>query len=192
MILYTLLPGLSASARDWSLLSSLTLIPTTAPPALSVAWTLTHEMLFYGVFLTFYVTRAFAPIIAVWAALIVIGGWIMGAGGIVLAPINLDSSPACSRRRGPVPAVAFGVRAPGPRVLGSAASLLWLGSGGHMRVWFRAVARARAAGPRPDGGTGRLTAPPWLMLLGNSSYAIYLVHNPWLRWVRGSWRGSRR
>ncbi len=179
VILYTLLPGLSASARDWSLLSSLTLIPTTAPPALSVAWTLTHEMLFYGVFLTFYVTRAFAPIIAVWAALIVIGGWIMGAGGIVLAPINLEfiagMLAAVAARSLPSRSV-FALLALG--VLGSAASLLWLGSGGHMRVWFGLSLALVLPGLVRMEAQGRLTAPPWLMLLGNSSYAIYLVHNP--------------
>ena len=44
--LYLMLPSVSQGSRDWSLLTSLTLIPTERPPALPVAWTLIHEMTF--------------------------------------------------------------------------------------------------------------------------------------------------
>lgn len=56
--LYTLLPGVSASGgREYSLLSSLLLLPADKPPALSVAWTLIHELMFYIVFLTYFFSR---------------------------------------------------------------------------------------------------------------------------------------
>lgn len=56
--LYAVLPGFSASGgRDFSLMSSLLLLPADRPPALSVAWTLVHEMQFYAVFLLFFLSR---------------------------------------------------------------------------------------------------------------------------------------
>lgn len=179
VILYTLLPGVSASAREWSLLSSLTLLPTAAPPALSVAWTLMHEMLFYTIFLLFYFTRVFGLIMCAWAALIVLVGWNMGLGGIVLAPINLEFI------AGMLAAIA--VRSLPPRwlihllaigVLGSVASLVWLGSEGNTRVWFGLSLALVLPGLVWMEAQGRFTMPAWLMLLGNSSYAVYLVHLP--------------
>ncbi len=47
-----------------------------------------------------------------------------------------------------------------------------------MRVWFGLSLALVLPGLVRMEAQGRLTAPPWLMLLGNSSYAIYLVHNP--------------
>jgi exopolysaccharide production protein ExoZ len=56
--LYAALPGFSASGgREFSWVSSLLLLPADQPPALSVAWTLVHEMQFYTVFLLFFLSR---------------------------------------------------------------------------------------------------------------------------------------
>ena len=72
--LYLALPGLSARTREWSLLTSLTLVPTGAPPALAAAWTLEHEMMFYVLFLAFFLARrAFPALIALWVASILVG-----------------------------------------------------------------------------------------------------------------------
>lgn len=50
--LYAALPALSASGgREFSVLSSVLLLPADRPPALSVAWTLVHELMFYTVLL---------------------------------------------------------------------------------------------------------------------------------------------
>lgn len=49
LLLYTLMPGFSSSDRTISILTSLTLLPH-GNPALSVAWTLVFEMFFYLVY----------------------------------------------------------------------------------------------------------------------------------------------
>lgn len=49
-LLYTILPQLSAASRDWAWLPTLTLAPVNQSTALSVAWTLKHETLFYTIF----------------------------------------------------------------------------------------------------------------------------------------------
>jgi len=56
--LYAALPGLSASGgREFSYVSSVLLLPADLPPALSVAWTLVHELMFYAVFMLWFVSR---------------------------------------------------------------------------------------------------------------------------------------
>jgi exopolysaccharide production protein ExoZ len=50
--LYIALPSLSHGQAEWGYLTSLTLIPTEKRPALFVAWSLIHEMLFYNIFFT--------------------------------------------------------------------------------------------------------------------------------------------
>ena len=71
--LYAWLPSFSASAdRGYSLLSSLLLIPADGPPALSVAWTLVHELMFYAVFLLYFLGKRWLVVgLLAWAALIV-------------------------------------------------------------------------------------------------------------------------
>lgn len=55
LALYALLPEVSRGARQsLSVLSSITLLPSDAPPALNVAWTLVHEVLFYTLFSLFF------------------------------------------------------------------------------------------------------------------------------------------
>jgi|AGTN01.1.fsa_nt_gi Predicted acyltransferases len=49
ILLYTFLPGVSNSDREFSLVTSLTLIPY-GNPALAVAWTLIFEMCFYTIY----------------------------------------------------------------------------------------------------------------------------------------------
>ena len=47
LVLYALFPDLSHGNRDVGILPSLLLVPTEKSPALSVSWSLMHEMLFY-------------------------------------------------------------------------------------------------------------------------------------------------
>lgn len=65
--LYVLFPGISAGNREWNWVTSLTLAPF-GRPALSVAWTLQHEMVFYAVFAAAYFTGRLW-ILAIWGVL---------------------------------------------------------------------------------------------------------------------------
>jgi hypothetical protein len=75
IFLYAAMPGFSrATDQDYSLISSLLLLPADRPPALSVAWTLVHELIFYFVFLLFFISRRFLIYgLLVWAILIFFG-----------------------------------------------------------------------------------------------------------------------
>lgn len=68
--LYFVFPSISNSERDISLLTSLTLIPY-GNPALAVAWTLIFEMFFYTVFaLNFISKKTWAYFLIIWIGII--------------------------------------------------------------------------------------------------------------------------
>lgn len=70
IFLYFAFPAASESDREFSLLTSLTLIPD-GKPALSVAWTLIHEMMFYLLFLFWFVSKkAWYYFLVIWTFLI--------------------------------------------------------------------------------------------------------------------------
>ncbi len=72
LIVYTLLPGYSNGNRDLSVLTSLTLIPNGSP-ALSVAWTLSFEISFYLLFsISFYSKKVWNYFIFFWFFLILL------------------------------------------------------------------------------------------------------------------------
>ncbi|WP_269686374.1 acyltransferase family protein [Flavobacterium lacustre] len=72
LVIYTLLPSFSNGNRDISLLTSLTLIPQ-GNPALSVAWTLSFELCFYLLFsISFYSKKAWNWFVLVWFLAIII------------------------------------------------------------------------------------------------------------------------
>jgi hypothetical protein len=68
---YILFPGLSMSARSWGWLPTLTLFPV-GEPALSVAWTLQHEIVFYAVIWLLFSLRKLFWGFFLWAAAILL------------------------------------------------------------------------------------------------------------------------
>ena len=182
---YALFPSVSQGNRDVSLWSSLLLVPDHGAPALSVAWTLIHEAMFYLVFCVFFVSnRFFLGFVALWSCAIAVAAWTVPAEDMApfwqrfLAPVNLEfvmgMGIAYLARRVRTGAawplfsagvVTFGLLVAWPyslecRVLyGVSFSLLVLGA-------VLLEAQRRRAFPR------------WGILLGDASYSIYLVHNP--------------
>jgi len=70
LILYSLFESVSAADRELSWLTSLTLIPH-GMPALSVAWTLVYEMMFYVLFILWFISqRGFNYFIIIWTMMI--------------------------------------------------------------------------------------------------------------------------
>jgi len=186
LLVYIFLPGLSAvPAHQVSAASSVLLVPATAPPALAVAWTLVHEMLFYTVFAVRYLSqKAFVCAIATWAAcILVVSLWLAPANpALVYATsiLNLEfmlgllaawlATKAVVARSPFLVAVLALTLASGALglPLGLDAKRLVLAAG--LSLLVVACVSAEAA--------GRLTAPRWIVFLGGASYAIYLVHVP--------------
>jgi len=72
LVLYSVFPQVSNSDRDISVLTSLTLIPD-GNPALSVAWTLTFELCFYLLFsISFWSRKSWNYFVIFWFTLIVL------------------------------------------------------------------------------------------------------------------------
>jgi len=183
MAMYLLLPGLSAAERDWSLLSSLTLIPTGGPPALSVAWTLQHELVFYLLFALLLATGRIALGLWIWSAMIV-AAWAIGLNSerplsVLFGLINLEfgmgvlAAMAVAKRKQistPVLLAAAIAAFTAFSISGEREHSVLFGAG----IAFTLVPLCRAE------LAGRIDVPSGLVLLGNASYALYLIHNPLL------------
>jgi exopolysaccharide production protein ExoZ len=186
MILYQTFPSISQSQRDWGVLTSLTLFPTVQTTSLIIAWTLINEMMFYTMFLASYFVRRIVSIVFIlfWSMAIFIAwwfGWSLPAVPLYqyfFSSLNLEfiagmaSAFAYSRlsARWSIPLIVVGVV--------SIVAYFFAFSPPHYRVWFGmsvapivigAAMLEREHSPRPIG---------WLLMLGNASYAIYLVHYP--------------
>jgi len=181
-LLYLMLPGLSQAERTPGLLTSATLLPSNSPPALSVAWTLVHEMIFYAVFSLWFVSRRLLfGVLLFWTAAIAVlwfNDWELSrAGRYFFSPLNLCFLLgiavyrfACRWKIGGL-ATAFVAVAGGALVLAQAwqpePARFWVAVG------FGAIVFAAAM---PAAARMRLWKP--LVTLGAASYAVYLVHDP--------------
>ncbi len=182
--LYLQFPGLTQGDRAWGWLTSLTLIPSAYPPALSVAWTLSFEMMFYLFFLLFYATRFFWPLVGGWAFIVLLNEGLAQSGAllrpkplIVFDPLILEFI------AGMIAAYLFGrnLRLPWlvPSVIGLGFGVVFA----FLPEAHRAFLGVMAIGPAVLGlalleRQVGLRLPLIFGLLGASSYAIYLVHNP--------------
>ena len=196
LALYAMFPSVSASERAPGVLTSLTLLPTNHPPALSVAWTLVHEVVFYALFALVFVSRTLlATVIVAWVAAIIalnLAGTPLPLGlKYVLSPINLcfvtgvltcllvrrDPPPWLLRGWGAVALVVLVLQAARP-------------APDPFLVTFAFAGLVAAA---TDPAVSRLDPGRFLVLLGSASYSIYLVHNPTLsiasRGVARVWAG---
>jgi hypothetical protein len=189
LLLYAALPGFSESGgRDYSLLSSLLLLPADLPPALSVAWTLVHEIQFYAVFLLFYLScRWLMGFLLLWAGIILFSNLTFAPTGWARYPLSLMNIE-----------FMFGVLAAwivngsGLRVTPSwwlaagatlALAMLVLMSPGNLPFVRLAFAFGLALVVVGFALIERGRTLPWpalFLLLGNASYSIYLIHNPLL------------
>jgi exopolysaccharide production protein ExoZ len=187
MIVYATLPEFSPVQFDWGVWTSLTLLPDKRSPALIVAWTLRHEMVFYALFLLSYVTPRFGLLVAAWV-LAIVSTWSIAwkpevpSLRILLAPINLEFVAgliaACAYARLSTrwwPAML------GLGVAGVAISIaISIAAFGHdtARVAFGISLAPIVLSVALLERQKALTPVNWLLLLGNASYAIYLVHYP--------------
>lgn len=182
LVLYWLFPEVSGVERTPGVLTSLTLLPTTDPPALSVAWTLIHEMIFYCVFSIFFISKpVLSVVLAAWAGLIALQFWsgepLEREGlGYVLSPVNLcfllGVATYYLTRRGVPTGIAIASLCLGLLALAFEAAdatpdrvILALG--------FAALIVCAASAWAQRHTPGR-----FLLFAGAASYSIYLVHNP--------------
>jgi len=169
-LLYLALPGVSGSHREWSWLPTLTLAPVDAETALSVAWTLKHEVLFYLLFGLFYFSGLLPLGLAVWALCIAIG-----PDHLPFHAVNLEFF------FGIAAAIAYRSRRAHPILALAALAFLglwiWAGAVEGYRLLIGAAFACLIA-PLADWERRGLRIPAWLVLLGAASYSLYLIHLP--------------
>jgi exopolysaccharide production protein ExoZ len=182
---YWLLPDLSrAPDRHIGILKSLFLLPTSGEPALVVAWTLVYEMLFYTIFLIFFVSgRLLALVVALWVAAVAVartvGGTAAAASPLaahLLDPLILEFvAGMCAAW------AARNLVVRGGHVL-AAGLLLFVAAvfeGMHLhRVGFAPALALVVLGSVLIERSGSLKMPRAAVLLGDASYALYLIHVP--------------
>ena len=206
LAVHVLVPAYSAAgAKQFSVLSSLLLVPADRPPILTVAWSLVHEMLFYGVFLLFFLSRrVFAVALLLWAGAILTANlnqapdnWLRYPLSILNIEFMLGVSAAWlvtsrfSRCR-PEWLVLGGI---GIAILGLLAMNTY--SLSAFRIDFAFGLAIMIVGFAKWEVAASPAWPALLILMGNASYSIYLVHNPVLsitqrasRYVGSNWVGG--
>lgn len=186
--LYAALPGFSASGgREFSVLSSVLLLPMDLPPALSVAWTLVHELLFYTVFMLWFISRpAFWYGLALWASAILAVQFFGEATGWLGYPMSLLN---LEFMLGVLAASYYGraslrfctaMMVAGGLLASVMLFLLYAGYAAGHRLGLALGLAAMMYGIARWEQHRAIAWPLMLMAIGNASYSIYLVHNPLL------------
>lgn len=175
----------SNNDRDWSIITSMTLLPLSKPPALSVAWTLQHELVFYAIFALGFFSRRLSIVLITWCCAIGIFA-VLGIGKAapyshVFSLVNIEFM------FGMFAAIIFTrekLRSSQWPYLIAAASLLTWGIAFHFERNASAIGGIAIAAlilpivnrdQKYSTRYGKVT-----LLLGSASYAVYLVHNPLL------------
>jgi len=187
---YLAFPAVSAADRDWGWLASLFLLPTPQPPALSIAWTLQHEMVFYLLFAALFFSGNLVLGCAAWAlAIIAINLAVMPGDAGLWAPLKFPFALINLEFLFGMVAAHLAMRpGPRPRVLGSwvllclglatLAVFIVIGTPRELSAIFGlAIALVLVPVVRLE-ARGALKAGPWLMFLGGASYSLYLVNAP--------------
>lgn len=169
-LLYTFAPQLSAGLRNWSWLSTLTLLPSGREPALSVAWTLQHELVFYALFALLFFRGWLWPGMLLWGAIIVMAS----STAIPLAMINLEFL------MGMLAAVAFrkGWTSTALLVPSMLAFACWALMGAERNESVVVGAGIALLIPVLAGWErhGRVQVGRIWQFMGEASYSLYLVH----------------
>ena len=185
---YFLIPSMSAVERNISFISSIFLIPMDGKPGLSVAWTLIHEVIFYSVFLLYFISsKVFYTALAIWALVITLVQFISFESGwysyffsilnleFMMGVIAVKSIKHVKKNNlGKVFSIIG--------VVIAVIALIYLSDVGtnYLRLIFAFGMSLLMIGFIDMEERIKIRWSALLLLLGNASYSIYLIHNPLL------------
>ncbi|WP_171956260.1 acyltransferase family protein [Stenotrophomonas maltophilia] len=193
VVLMALIPSMvNTSYAGQSVLASYLLIPHGQLPVLTVGWTLVHEVYFYAVFagiIAFVPERIVPAVLLLWAALIAAAAWFAPAPAtpahtLVVNPLTFEfiAGAMLGLYWRHIPAwMAWPLLAAGVATATVASATLPESGPATMAVGTRVVCFGSAsllllAGAIRLEANGGLHTPRWLVLLGDSSYSLYLTH----------------
>ena len=171
--------GVSAASHHWTWLSSLTLLPSSGQPALSVAWTLQHELVFYGLMAIFLRFNVVVVGLACWFAAIAAMTFVKKSDVPGLSWIDIEFIIGFAAAR---------IHLSGQKANFACALLGLLVSGAAIIVPFTVARLAFSAGlamvilpilKLELSGSFHFSARS--LFVGAASYSLYLVHVPVLR-----------
>lgn len=187
-ISYFLLPGLSESGeRNINLITTIFLLPVEGLTILNVGWTLVHEVMFYLFFLLFfYSTRVFYIFVLFWIASILIIN-LSDAGGIeggryIFSLFNIEFVIGMIAAKAMI-LIKSKVQALTLIIIGITLGILSLmsivnGLPTSLRLVFSLGMAMLIIGTANIELNQKIRWPNILILLGNASFSIYLIHNP--------------
>ena len=176
-IAYVVLPQLASGENHWDWFSTLTLLPGPEHPALAPAWTLQHELLFYLFALIAFLSGRFMLLSVLAAGAVTAASFAFPGSYKALGLVDLEflfgiTAAYCfihGKLHQPLLLIALGLL--------SCAAFFYLDNrmlsvlfGLGLAFMLLPLVRAEAI--------GRVKIGAALMLLGNASYAIYLIHYP--------------
>jgi exopolysaccharide production protein ExoZ len=178
-------PSLSMVDRNVNVLKSILLLPVNGGvTALSSAWTLVYEMLFYAVFVTYILNkRLFWVIYVVWLFCILLSpilGWQPNGDFpfILVKPQNLEFllgvALAVFVKQSYRPSINLAVMI----LLAVAIGFLWYIPSFLDNRLLLALLFCLTILVVLHTKLNRLTGNNLMMIIGNASYSIYLIHNP--------------
>lgn len=189
LIAYSTYPSLSAGGRSIGIVTSIFLVPTPPlEPALSVSWTLMHEMLFYTTFILLFINkRMFHTFLVAWGLSILLVNF-MPIDGIIktffLSPYNIEfllgvvSAVIIKSNKGNIFQLLTGLfmllfyiaylndQTDNYIILNNILVRLYLG------FTFMFIVTGLCS------IDNKIKYPNFLIFIGASSYSIYLIHNP--------------
>ncbi|NIK37855.1 peptidoglycan/LPS O-acetylase OafA/YrhL [Xanthomonas arboricola] len=184
---YTLRPSLDDGDTGWSWLATLTLLPVGGQSALGVAWTLGYELVFYALAWLFFRSGHPLRCALLWAGLTLLHAAVgapfaqpveLSWRASLLHPITLEFVFGMLAARAVLSAAPWMVWVShAVAVVASACFVLDGMQRVHSPLFGLAIAGAVVGLVRAE-WRGWLRIGPVLLLLGNASYAIYLVHMP--------------
>lgn len=187
LIAYHIFPSLSQGNRNIGIITSLFLIPTPPlSPALSVSWTLMHEMLFYLIFLSLYFNRKLLfSFLLLWSVSIILVDFTSIQGitrTFILNPHNFEfvlgvlAAIIIKKEQGNILQLIIGLIMFFLYVYFyqiidlESKSLLLLKI--YLGISFMLIVTGLCS------IDDKIKYPKFLLLLGSASYSIYLIHNP--------------
>jgi peptidoglycan/LPS O-acetylase OafA/YrhL len=193
IFLYAAMPSLSDSGgRDYSLISSLLLVPGEGKPALSLAWTLVHEMMFYGVFLFFFLSwRWLAVSLFAWAAAILLANHLYTPTGwsrYPLSLLNIEFMLGVGAARMVRSKISNGkgtwFAGFGVAIAFVAIYLFMQDKKIYLQLLLAFGLALMVVGFALHEQKVQVRWPAMLLMAGNASYSIYLVHSPLLSFTQ--------
>lgn len=171
------------------LLKAAILIPDFSDPVISVAWSLSFELIFYIIFCSIILNfRLGIVLVACWFLAVVVNFYLLDGHltkSVIFSPYNL--------------LFIFGIgaalifdridfRSGSALILVGAAAFIFVGQSesygliryneGWRTIFFGAAAFAIVSGVAAIDLSNRVTPPRWMIALGDASYVIYLFHIP--------------